>query len=174
MQALCATCSVGRTGLDNLWVAADGTDPTWQEVKAAYWRNHAAMRKQVQDASPTTDPAVYVPDPDFWAWEYVRELCGSGNRAALDRLVALADSASDEEQLAYVGAGPIEDFVSGYGELLIDDIEDAASRSPSFLRALQGMYPTEIPESVRVRMLPLVPASARENRVREKLGRATL
>jgi hypothetical protein len=147
-------------------MAADGTDPTWPEVKDAYWRNHAALRKQLRESSAITDPADYVPDPDFWAWEYVRELCGSGDRAALD--------ASDDEQLDYLGAGPIEDFVNGYGRLLIDDIEDAAGRSPSFLRALQGMYPTEIPESVRVRMLPLVPASARENRVREKLGLAPL
>jgi hypothetical protein len=155
-------------------MAADETDPTWPEVKDAYWRNHAALRKQLRESSAITDPADYVPDPDFWAWEYVRGLCGSGDRAALDRLVDLADSASDDEQLDYLGAGPIEDFVSGYGRLLIDDIEDAAGRSPSFLRALQGMYPTEIPESVRVRMLPLVPASARENRVREKLGLAPL
>jgi hypothetical protein len=151
-------------------VVDDGTEPTWSEVKAAYWRNHRRTREQAPDSSTITDAADYVPDPDFWAWEYVQDLCGSGDRAALDRLVDLADSASNDEQLTYLGAGPVENFVSGFGALLIDDLEEAASRSPRFLRALQGMYPTEIPESVRVRMLPLVPASARENRVREKYG----
>lgn len=155
-------------------MAADGTEPTWPDVKAAYWRHHRAIRAQASDASASTEPADYVPDPDFWAWEYVRELCGSGDRAALDRLVDLADSALDDQQLDYLGAGPVEDFVSGCGALLINDIERAAIRSPKFLRALQGMYPTEIPESVRVRMLPLVPASTRENRVRETRGLAPL
>ena len=157
-----------------VWMAAGASDRTWAEVKAAYWRNHRAMREQAPATSALTDPADYVPDPDFWAWEYVRQLCEPGDRAALDQLVDLADSASDDEQLAYLGAGPVEDFVSGFGGLLIDDIEAAARRSPAFLRALQGMYPTEIPESVRVRLLPLVPASACENRVREKYGLATL
>jgi hypothetical protein len=163
-----------RQRADNPRMPAERTEPTWAEVKAAYWRNHRAMRQQAPESSAITDLADYVPNPDFWAWEYVREVCGSGDRAALDRLVDLADSASNDEQLAYLGAGPVEDFVSGFGGLLIDDIEEAASTSPSFLRALRGMYPTEIPESVRVRMLPLVPASSRENRVREKYGLAPL
>jgi hypothetical protein len=92
----------------------------------------------------------------------------------LDWLVDLAESAPDDEDLAYLGAGPIEDFVSAYGRRMIEDIEEAAKRSPSFVRALQGMYPTLIPESIRVRMLPLVPATAPENRIREQQGLAPL
>lgn len=155
---------------DNPSMPAEGTDPNWPEVKAAYWRHHKAVRELAPDSSASADPADYVPDPDFWAWEYVHDLCESDARSALDRLVDLAESAPDDEGLAYLGAGPIEDFVSGYGGLLIDAIEEAATRSPRFLRALQGMYPTIIPESVRVRMLPLVPGSARENRIREQQG----
>jgi hypothetical protein len=146
----------------------EGSDPTWSQVKAAYWRHHRAMKSQVaRREAPPPDMAQF---PDFWAWEYVHDLCGSGPSAALDRLINLAESAPDNEGLAYLGAGPVEDLVSGYRGLLIDDIEEGASRSPSFLHALQAMYPTEIPESVRVRMLPLLPASARENHIRQKQG----
>lgn len=148
----------------------DGTDPTWPEVKTAYWRSHRALKRQMPSReAPHPDK---VEDPDFWAWEYIHDLCESGDRVVLDRLVDLAESAPDDEDLAYLGAGPIEDFVSAYGGVLIEDIEEAAKRSPSFVRALQGMYPTLIPESIRVRMLPLVPATAPENRIREQQGLA--
>lgn len=157
-----------------LWMPQDTTNPTWPEVKAAYWRNHRAMRSCAPDSSAITDPADYVPDPDFWAWEYISDLWQTGDRDALDRLVDLADSAPDDDDLAYLGAGPVEDLVRVFGEVLIDDIEEAASRSPSFLRALQGMYSELIPESIRVRMLPLVPASTTEKRIRQEQGLAPL
>jgi hypothetical protein len=113
-------------------------------------------------------------DPDFWAWEYVHTLCRSGDRAALDRLVDLADSASNDEELGYLGAGPVEDLVRVFGEIPFDAIAAAAQRSPRFLRALQGIYGTVIPESIRVRMLPLVPATVPENRIRQEQGKAPL
>jgi hypothetical protein len=157
-------------------MTAGGTDPTWPEVKVAYWRNHRAVSLQVRARVAPTDPLRpdSGPDADFWAWEHVEAVWRTGDRAALDRLVDLADSAPDDEDLAYLGAGPVEDLVRVFGELLIEDIEDAAKRSPSFLRALQSMYPTLIPESIRVRMLPLVPAIAPENRIRQEQGLAPL
>jgi hypothetical protein len=155
---------------------AEGTGPTWPDVKAAYWRNHRAVREQVQGRLAQRNPRQSDdgPDPDFWAWEYINALWRTGDRAALDRLVDLADSAPDADDLAYLGAGPVEDLVRVFGELLIDNIEEAARRSPSFLRALQGMYPTLIPESIRVRLLPLIPATSPENRVRGQRGKAPL
>ncbi len=97
-----------------------------------------------------------------------------GDRAALDRLVDLADSASVDYELGYLGAGPVEDLVRVFGEALIDDIEAAARRSPNFLRALRGTYGTLIPEEIRVRMLPLVPATEPENRIRKEHGKSAL
>ena len=156
----------------------DPSSPQWPEVKAAYWRNHERLSLHVergphQTGSPQSDEDEDQ-DPDFWAWEYVDRLWRAGDRAALDRLVDLANSASDSEELNYLGAGPVEDLVRVFGESLIDDIEEAARRSPSFLCALRSMYPTLIPESIRVRMLALVPASEVEDRLRKKQGKAPL
>jgi uncharacterized protein DUF6869 len=157
-------------------VPVDPSSPTWPEVKAAYWRNHQRLRPQVERrphpiGSPPSDEDE---DPDFWAWQYVDRLWRSGDRTALDRLVDLANSASGSEELNYLGAGPVEDLVRVFGKSLIDEIEEAARRSPSFLCALRSMYPTLIPESIRVRMLALVPASEVEDRLRRKEGKAPL
>jgi hypothetical protein len=61
-----------------------------------------------------------------------------------------------------------------FGEELIDDIEDAAARSPNFHRALRGIYGTVIPESIRIRMLPFVPAREPEHRWRQFQGKDPL
>lgn len=154
----------------------DPSSPTWAEVKAAYWRGHQRVSLQVdrQLSHTGSRPSDEDDDPDFWAWEYVDTVWQAGDRAALDRLVDLANSASSSEELNYLGAGPVEDLVRVFGESLIDEIEEAARRSPSFLSALRSMYPTLIPESIRVRMLPLVPASEGEDRLRKKQGKAPL
>jgi hypothetical protein len=150
----------------------DPTGATWAEAKAAYWaaywRSHQRVLDQADSRLARTagDRSDQVTDEDFWVWDYVDAIWRRGDQAALDQLVDLADSASNDEQLGYLGAGPVEDLVRVFGESLIDDIEAAARRSPAFLRALQGMYGILIPESIRVRMLPWVPVTVDENRIR--------
>lgn len=61
-----------------------------------------------------------------------------------------------------------------WADMKIDDIEAAARQSPNFSRALRGMYGTLVPESIRARMLPLVPTSAAENRMRKQEGQEPL
>lgn len=154
-----------------------GVDPprrTWPEVKEAYWRHHRLAKSRVDREPARPSPSDRVPDEDFWSWEYVDNLWRTGDQAALDHLVDLAESASDDDELCYLGAGPVEDFVRVFGVARIDDIEAAARRSPPFLRALQGMYGIVIPEPIRVRMLPLVPVSVAENRIRLYDGKTSL
>jgi hypothetical protein len=143
--------------------------PTWSEVKAAYWRNYQSIHLQSQSRQ-----SLDVEDPDFWAWEYVDALWRYGDRAVLELLVDLAESAPDDGALGYLGAGPVEDLVRLFGEERIDGIEAAARQSPSFKRALRGMYGTLVPESIRARMLPLVPTSAAENKLRQQEGKDPL
>jgi hypothetical protein len=148
-------------------MAPEASDPTWPEVRVAFWRNYHSLVRRADP--PRRDEAQ---DPDFWAWEYVDNLCESGDRAAVDRLVDLADNAADGEEIAYLGAGPVEDLVSAHGATMIDAIEEAARRSPNFLGALNGMSVDLIPESIRERLLPLVPATEREIRLRREQGLA--
>ena len=146
----------------------------WSEVKAAYWRNRRLAKSRVDHEPARPSASGWVPDEDFWSWEYVENLWRTGDREALQHLVDLAESASDDDDLSYLGSGPVEDFVRVFGVERIDDIEAAARRSPPFLRALQGMYGTVIPEPIRARMLPLVPASETENRIRVDDGKPAL
>ena len=144
----CVAPHVGGSGLESgtcrgsqsqiiLRTPADATDPTWPAVKAAYWRHHRSVSLQVQgELARTGAPrSADAQDPDFWAWEYVHTLCRSGDRAALDRLVDLADSASNDEELGHLGAGPAEDLVRVFGEVLFDAI---ATYMPCSARRKRG------------------------------------
>jgi hypothetical protein len=54
-------------------------------------------------------------------------------------LVALADTASDDAALAYLGAGPVEDLVNEHGARLVDAIEEIAEQHPAFAKTLRGI-----------------------------------
>ena len=55
-------------------------------------------------------------------------------------VLALVATAPDEDALAYVGAGPLEDLVKAHGDELVDELESEARQDPRFDAALRGVW----------------------------------
>jgi hypothetical protein len=72
----------------------------------------------------------------FWAYEQLQDQIGSQPLGAVDTLVRLADSAPDDQSLAYLGAGPIEDLLASADAWLVSSFEGAARRHPRLRQAL--------------------------------------
>lgn len=60
----------------------------------------------------------------------------------LELVQALIDTAESDNDIAMVGAGPLEDLMShsGHGLKLIDDVERRARQQPRFRNAVGGMW----------------------------------
>jgi hypothetical protein len=77
---------------------------------------------------------------DFWAWEQVQDLVRSGFSQAWPIVQALIERADSEGALNYVAAGPLEDFVDGYGDAALDVIEAACETDQKMQLALSGIW----------------------------------
>ena len=73
----------------------------------------------------------------FWAWENVQGYISNDPTRAWKLMLQLLEAAPDENALAYVAAGTLEDLLYARGELFIDEVERLARSDPKFLSALQ-------------------------------------
>jgi hypothetical protein len=87
-----------------------------------------------------------------WLFGWVGELCQRHPVAAWPLVCTLVDVATNDEELAFVAAGPIEDLLRTHGPEMIERVEAQATASPRFRRALSGVWRTTIPRSVWDRM----------------------
>jgi hypothetical protein len=84
-------------------------------------------------------------DPfDFWAWMLVQELLEADPQAAWMMILELIDKAPNDEILAYVAAGPLEDFIKLHAADYIDRIEESARTNATMKRALRGVWLTHL------------------------------
>ena len=66
-------------------------------------------------------------------------------------------SPQDEDILAYVAAGPLEDLLARHPHTFIDRVEELAQNDAHFRRTVSGVWGWErIPEDVRTRLDKLV------------------
>ena len=94
-------------------------------------------------------------DPNFWAidlWFPVNDEWWQDEERVRAGLLALVDAAPDDDDLLYVGAGPLEDFIE-HDDSRVRWIEAQASMSARFRRALSnvwiwGSVPDEVAERV--------------------------
>jgi hypothetical protein len=116
------------------------------EVVAAYWRHH-----QLSISEDRTERADA--DEWFWAWEEVDEAALDASPGIVDFLVALAKAAPNDDALAYLGAGPLEDLIRRHGAEFVDAIDRAAQTSESFQVALRCVwYGADTNESIVTRL----------------------
>ena len=85
-------------------------------------------------------------EDDFWAWEEVDRIVRGGDvdRAWKITLLLLTRAETDKD-LGYVAAGPLEDFIDGYGDGALDRVEQACDGDPRLQFALSGVW--LLPES---------------------------
>lgn len=79
-------------------------------------------------------------DVDFWAWEKVQVLVRSGFSQAWQVVQVLVERSDSDGGLAYVAAGPLEDFVDGYGNAALDVLEAACETDQKMQLALSGIW----------------------------------
>jgi hypothetical protein len=114
-------------------------------VVAAYWEHY-------RFSTSATRAERLASDERRWACDEV------GHRVAEDAdvlglLVELADAAPDDSALAYLGAGPIEDFLVRHGASATDAVEAAAGRHPRFQTAVRcAWFYDKVPEEVVSRL----------------------
>jgi hypothetical protein len=100
-----------------------------------------------------------------WAWEEVEEEVRAPTPRTFDLLLALADSAKDEQSLGYLGAGPFEDLINWNGAEFLNQVEECARRSKTFRAALAHVQlSSEVREVVRQRLAVFIPSLEQDAR----------
>jgi hypothetical protein len=111
----------------------------------AYWRRYVLMFRG------SREQRLAAGELD-WADDEVQEALGEPVKA-VSLLVRLADAAPDEQALAYLGAGPIEDLLVDPAPTVVDEIEQAARRNEHFRYALRcAWFDDRVSPAVRSRL----------------------
>ena len=98
-------------------------DPELSALADVYLRHHATGK-----------------DEDFWAWENVQERVRTDLSHAWAITKTLIEKADTDRALGYIAAGPLEDFVRGYGDAALDVIEAACKTDQKMQLALSGVW----------------------------------
>jgi hypothetical protein len=112
------------------------TEVRWPSVAA--WASDWAAEWRSQDWADASD--------------FLNEACDEMTPGVVDALVVLAESiGEDDDLLASVGAGPLEDLLShsGHGLAVLDEMDRAVRRSPALRIALGSvLLASGVPEPV--------------------------
>ena len=98
-------------------------------------------------------------DQHLWAWEHLHNYISSEPRRAWEITLKLI-AAADENALAYIAAGPLEDLLYSRAEVFVDDVERLARTDPKFLRTLRlvsGPFTQELDAANRIQQAAGVP-----------------
>jgi hypothetical protein len=79
-------------------------------------------------------------EEDFWAFEEVQRIVQTEFSLAWVITRLLVEKANSDVALNYVAAGPLEDFVDGYGDAAVDVIEAACEQDQWMQFALSGIW----------------------------------
>jgi hypothetical protein len=79
-------------------------------------------------------------EEDFWAFEEVQRIVQTDFSLAWVITRLLVEKANSDVALNYVAAGPLEDFVDGYGDAAVDVIEAACEQDQWMQFALSGIW----------------------------------
>jgi hypothetical protein len=80
------------------------------------------------------------PAPLFEAWREVDELVRVDPEAGWLLALDLVAASPDDQALAAIAAGPLEDLLCRWSDLLIDRVEAEARRDAKFRRCLTGAW----------------------------------
>lgn len=120
----------------------DGTEIVWESV--ARWAGEWFAEWRAKDHGDACD--------------FIGTACGDAVVGVVDALVVLADTAVGDDELAWVGTGPLEDLVShsGNGLRVLADVDRAARQNVAFRSALSNTWlGSDVPAPVRDRLAVL-------------------
>lgn len=125
-------------------------DVRLQRLIGAYWKHYRLSTGGRQER--------LAADQWAWAWDEVEGAVMEPSANTLEMLMALAQTAADEEALAYLGAGPLEDLINSHGVQFVQQIEESARRDPMFRKAVAHVQlSSNVPASVRQRLARFMP-----------------
>jgi hypothetical protein len=117
-----------------------------EELLQTFWTFYRSLDDAERAASPEVQKLG-------WASEMVGATMRRGGSVATEMLVALADSAPDDDAVIYIGCGPMEDLMFEHGDDAVDVLEEAARRHPKLRHALAvAVPPREMSEESRARL----------------------
>jgi hypothetical protein len=111
-------------------------DSDTRDMVAGWWKYQRlasggrAERKALELGEPSDAVA---------AADAVDERVRLGGAQALMLMSALLHGAVTDDDLALLGAGPIEDLLLRHGTALVDEVDDLARRDPRFARAITAV-----------------------------------
>lgn len=76
----------------------------------------------------------------FWAFTAINELVFQDPERLWLLTREMIQRTTDEEALAYIAAGPLEDILAYHGNEFIERVETQARRDPNFRKALCGVW----------------------------------
>ncbi len=85
----------------------------------------------------------YLREPGFgplWLGSLVEEFCSADAPRAMTFIRALVAEAQTDEDLGYIGSGPLEDLLRRQGPQAIGLVEREAAGNPRFRYALAGVW----------------------------------
>ena len=91
-------------------------------------------------AAAASEEASGADDERFWAVEAMWDLVARDPEGAWSILLELIGRADGDRALAYIAAGPLENFLVAYGEAFLPRVEAEAGRNAKFRRALVGVW----------------------------------
>jgi hypothetical protein len=94
-----------------------------EELAATYLRHYTLKRQE-----------------DWWAFEEVEALVRLNPLEAWEVARILVNTASSDEALAYIAAGPLEDLLKKHGPVVIDCIENESQENVRLQLALSGVW----------------------------------
>jgi len=77
-------------------------------------------------------------------WDEVREIMSKDSKQALELLEELCEVSDNRKYLAYVGAGPFEDFLVAYGEEKEKELDELINSSDNALIALACVWQNDM------------------------------
>ena len=117
------------------------------ELVKAYWEQRRRANSDDRDTRRTADEL-------WWAWEAVEDRVQEDPDNVVVLLVELADAAPDNDALAYLGAGPVENLLrDGDSQVMYDRVEGWARRNENFRKALGcAWFDDHVPAAVARRL----------------------
>jgi hypothetical protein len=92
--------------------------------------------------------ATIVHEDSFWAWEYVDASVDKDPREAWPLILSIVNAAPSDDDLAALGAGPLEDILCKHGQSVIETIEAEAASNAKLRFALAGVWRSTMSEAI--------------------------